>query len=513
MSTISGNNKRIAKNTVFLYFRMFVMMIVSLFTSRVVLDVLGTEDYGIYNIIGGVIVLFSFLNAALNAATQRFINFNLGKNDLKQANSVFCMSLNVYALLSVVIVILAETIGLWFVNTQLNIPAERMDAANWVYQCTILTFIINLIRIPYNASILAYERMDFYAYTSLGEAVLKLLVVYLLYVSFYDKLIVYALLYTVVPLLITIIYKLFCIRNFEICLYRRTWDKHIFQGLFGFTGWSLFGSLATMSAQQGLNILINVFYGVTVNAAVGIANQVCGTVNQFVSNFQMAFRPQIVKDYAAGEFDRFYRLIFSSSKFSFYLMFLLTLPIMLTIDTILSIWLVDVPQYTAIFCQLILIILIIEATAAPLWMSVEAKGNIRNYQILMSCVILLNFPLSYMALNFGFPVYTVWCMKIFVTLLVFATRCWYINKKLGFPLKDYCKEVLLSIFMVSIIGLPIPLVIKMSIDGLWVNFISVIVTSVLVAIIDIYMIGLNSSERRIVKDILQKKVPFLSKKQ
>lgn len=255
--------------------------------------------------------------------------------------------------------------------------------------------------------------MDFYAYTSLGEAVLKLLVVYLLYVSFYDKLIVYALLYTVVSLLMTIIYKLFCIRNFEICLYRRTWDKHIFQGLFGFTGWSLFGSLATMSAQQGLNILINVFYGVTVNAAVGIANQVCGTVNQFVSNFQMAFRPQIVKDYAAGDFDRFYRLIFSSSKFSFYLMFLLTLPIMFTIDTILSIWLVDVPQYTAIFCQLILIILIIEATAAPLWMSVEAKGNIRNYQILMSCVILLNFPLSYMALNLGFPVYTVWCIKDF----------------------------------------------------------------------------------------------------
>ena len=216
------------------------------------------------------------------------------------------MSMNVYLILSLIIMVLAETVGLWFVNTQLNIPVSRMNAANWVYQFTIVTFIISLIRIPYNASILAYERMDFYAYTSLGEVVLKLLVVYVLYVSSFDKLIVYAFLYTIVPLLITIIYKFFCTKNFEICRYKRGWNKEIFRNLFGFTGWSLFGSVATMSAQQGLNILINIFCGVTVNAAVGVANQVCAAVNQFVGNFQTAFRPQIIKDFAAGEYDKFY---------------------------------------------------------------------------------------------------------------------------------------------------------------------------------------------------------------
>lgn len=511
MSQTSNNSKRIAKNTLFLYLRMFVMMVISLFTSRVVLAVLGAQDYGIYNIIGGVIVLFSFLNSALNAATQRFLNFNLGKKDYVQANEVFCMSLNIYIILSLIIFVLAETVGLWFVNTQLNIPATRMIAANWVYQFTIITFIINIIRIPYNASILAYERMDFYAYTSLGEVVLKLLVVYVLYLSSFDKLIVYALLYTIVPLLITIVYKVFCSKNFKICRYKKSWSKEIFRNLFGFTGWSLFGSVATMSAQQGLNILINIFYGVTVNAAVGVANQVCAAVNQFVGNFQTAFRPQIIKDFAAGEYDKFYNLIFSASKFSFYMMFVLAFPIMLTIDSILSIWLVKVPPYTNIFCQLILVVMIIEAVATPLWMSVEARGNIRNYQILMSCVIILNFPLAYAVLACGLPVYCVWCVKIFVTLLVFVTRCWYIKKYMKFPLWDYMQKVLLKIFLVTLVAMPIPLAAKFLLHSFWLNLIAVLAISFIISVLDIYFIGLSSSEKKLVNSIIIKRIPFLKR--
>ena len=511
MSTDSANNKRIAKNTVFLYFRMFVMMIVSLFTSRVVLDVLGAQDYGIYNIIGGVIVLFSFLNSALNAATQRFLNFHLGRKEKDKATSIFCMSLNIYAILGIVFLLLAETVGQWFINSQLKIPAERMYAANWVYQLTIITFIINILRIPYNASILAYERMDFYAYASLGEAMLKLGVVYILYLSTYDRLIVYSILYSIIPLIISLVYWIFCKRNFETCNYRLIWDKDIFRQLFGFTGWSLFGSIATMSAQQGLNILVNIFFGVTVNAAVGIANQVCANVNHFVGNFQTAFRPQIIKDYAYGDYDRFYRLIFSASKFSFFMMFILALPIMLTIDSILKIWLVEVPEYTNIFCQLILVILIIEAVAAPLWMSVEAKGKIRNYQILMSCVIFLNFPLAYIVLKCGLPVYSVWIVKIIVTILVFLTRCWYINKHLGFPLGEYCKCVILKIATVTFFSLPIPLIAKMIISGFWTNLITVIVASVFTVSIVVYYIGLSSSEKEMVNKMFKKKILSIKK--
>ncbi len=506
-----GNSKKIAKNTLFLYIRMLVMMIVSLFTSRVVLDVLGAQDYGIYNIIGGVIVLFSFFKTALNAATQRFLNFSLGKKDNIHATRIFRMSMNVYIILSFIIIVSAETIGLWFVNTQLNIPSERISAANWVYQLTIITFVISIIRTPYDATILAHERMDFYAYMSLGEVVLKLLLVYIIYFSPYDKLIVYALLYTLIPLFILVICNIFCSRSFETCHYRVGWDSDIFKKLFSFTGWSLFGSLATMSAQQGLNILINIFYGVTVNAAVGIANQVCAAVNHFVGNFQVAFRPQITKYYAVGEYDKFYRLIFSASKFSYYMMFLLALPIMLSIDSILSIWLVEVPTYTAIFCQLILVIMIIEAVATPLWMSVEARGNIRNYQILMASVIFLNFPLAYAVLACGLPVYSVWCVKIIVTILVFVARCWYIKKYLNFPLMDYVSLVLLRIATVTIVALPIPFLIKFSISGFWYNLVGVTITSIIVAVIAIYQLGLNSSEKDMLSRVLVKKIHFLKK--
>ena len=244
MSTDSANNKRIAKNTLFLYVRMFVMMLTALFTSRIVLDVLGAADYGLNNVIGGVVVLFSFLNSALLSATQRFLNFHLGRKDFKQTNVVFCMSVNTYLLLSLLVIVLGETVGLWFVNTQLNIPPERMYAAQWVYQFTLIQFIISLLRVPYNASIIAYERMNFYAYLSLIEVVVKLLVVYLLYITTFDKLIFYSFLYTIVPFVITYIYKVYCNKHFEITRYRVFWDKNAFKDMFSFSSWSLFGSLA-----------------------------------------------------------------------------------------------------------------------------------------------------------------------------------------------------------------------------------------------------------------------------
>ena len=316
---MDANNKRIAKNTFILYIRMFVMMAVSLYTSRVVLEVLGETDYGIYNIIGGVVVLFSFFNGALLQATQRFLNFELGKKNIEGLERIFCMSMNAYLILSFIFLILAETIGLWFVNTQLNIPADRMTAANWVYQFSIATFIIRLIRVPYNATIIAYERMSFFAYMSLFEVILKLLMVYLLYAIKWDKLSFFAFFYTLLPILIYFIYKLYCNKHFYITWYKRIWDGQIFRQLFSFSGWSLFGSVANLLANQGLNILVNIFHGVSVNAALGIANQISAKVTQFLTNFQMAFNPQIVKKYAAGEMNSLYKLIYSASKISYFI--------------------------------------------------------------------------------------------------------------------------------------------------------------------------------------------------
>ena len=508
----SENNKRIAKNTLFLYLRMFVMMLTALFTSRIVLDVLGAADYGLNNVIGGVVVLFSFLNAALLSATQRFLNFYLGKKDIKQANVVFCMSMNTYLLLSIIVIILGETIGLWFVNTQLNIPSERLYAAQWVYQFTLLQFVVNLLRVPYNASIIAYEKMNFYAYISLIEVIAKLVVVYLLYITTYDKLIFYSFLYTIVPFVIALAYKLYCNNNFEITKYRAVWDKIAFKEMFSFSGWSLFGSLANLAAQQGLNILINIFYGVTVNAAAGIANQVSNNVYGFISNFQTAFQPQIVKTYAAKEIEKFHKLIFQTSKFSYFMVIVLVMPILFTIDGLLEIWLKAVPEYTAIFCRLILIFFSIEAITAPLWMSVQATGKIRNYQILMASLILLNFPIAYIVLENGLPVYTVWIVRIIINIITMTARCIYIKHKLDFPLLPYVRQVIIPIITVTVVALLVPIILNYWIYVFWNNMIVVGFVTVIVTLIDVYSIGMNVHEKELVRGVIRKKLSTFKQK-
>ncbi len=505
MTLISNSNKLIAKNTIFLYFRMFIMMLIALFTSRIVLDVLGATDYGLNNVIGGCVTLFSFLNTALLSATQRFLNYHLGRKDYVQANVVFCMSLNTYILLSIVVFILGEIIGVWFIETQLNIPPERMLAAKWVFHFSLFQFVINLLRVPYNASIVAYERMNFYAYISLFEAIMKLLVAYFLYVSTYDRLILYAFLYMVVTLLTLFVYKIYCNRNFEITSYKLFWNKRAFEKIFSFSGWSLFGSVANLAAQQGISILINIFYGVNVNAAAGIAGQVSANVFGFITNFQTAFQPQIVKNYAAKEIERFNKLIILSSKFSYFLLFIFVLPILFTVDGLLDVWLKDVPEYTAVFCRLILIFLCIEAVSAPLWMAVQATGNIRNYQLFIAGLIFFNFPLSFLLLKLNFPVYVVWVVRIFVNIIVLVFRCIYIKRMLNFPLNIYIYKVLGPISLVTIIAMPVPFLLFFVIEGFWRNLLIVGGVTFVVAIIDVYFVGLEQRERDVLHDVVFKK--------
>lgn len=485
---------------------MFVMMGVSLYTSRVVLQALGETDYGIYNIIGGVVVLFSFLNGALLQATQRFLNYELGKNNQEALSRTFCMSMNSYLILSFIFLILSETIGLWLVNTQLNIPTNRMIAANWVYQFSIITFIVNLIRVPYNATIIAYERMSFFAYISLVEVILKLMVVYLLLIINGDRLLFFALFYALTPLLINYIYKRYCNRNFLITLYKRMWDGNTFRQLFSFSGWSLFGSIANLLASQGLNILVNIFCGVVVNAALGIANQVSSKVTLFMTNFQMAFNPQIVKKYSANETESLYQLIFRTSKFSYYLMLIISLPLILKMDLILSIWLVEVPRYTAIFSQLILVFMLIEALTAPLWMYVQATGKIKKYQILMGALIFLNFPLAYIVLKMKLPVYHIWTVRILVNLLVFFIRCVYMRKVFNFPVSRYWHSVLIPVLCVSFLIIPLLLYIDSFDMTLWLSLTITVLTSLLMSSIIIFYIGLTRVEREIIKTTIRSKI-------
>ena len=352
MSEKSENNKRIAKNTLALYARMLFTMAVSLYTSRVVLNTLGVEDYGLYNVVGGFVAMFSFFNAAMASATQRYMNFELGRGDNARLHKVFCTSINIHAIISGVVLLLAETVGLWFVYTKLSIPPERFSAALWVYHASVLASVVMVMSIPYNAAIIAHERMGAFAYISVLEVTLKLLIVYMLVVTDIDKLKLYAVLMLLVQLLIRLIYGRYSGRNFAETHYRRMWDGALFREMTGFAGWNLFGNIAAVAFTQGLNVLLNMFFGPTVNAARGIAVQVQNAIKGFCVNFQTALNPQITKSYASDDMAYMHKLIFTSSKFSYYLLLLLSLPVILETPVILKWWLGIVPGHTVAFVRL-----------------------------------------------------------------------------------------------------------------------------------------------------------------
>ena len=503
MTDTSANNKRIAKNTLLLYIRMFLMMGITLYTSRVVLQMLGVDDFGIYNVVGGIIVLFSFINNAMVASTQRFLNFELGRGNVEEAQKVFAASLNIYLVIVVIFMLLAETVGLWFLNRYINIPSERTVAANWVYQASLVATALNFVRMPYNAAIIAYERMSFYAYTSIIEAALKLGIVFLLY-SFADKLIAYAWLVSVVALLILLMYVFFCRRVFVICRHHTfAYDKRRYTALVSFSGWSLFGSVASMGASQGVNILLNIFFGVFVNAAMGIANQVSGAIGLFVGNFQTAFNPQIVKSYASGEMERFINLILKASKYSYYLLFLIALPCFICCNEILQLWLGEVPLHAVSFCRLLIIFSLIDAIQGPLWMSAQATGKIKHYQLLMSCLILLNLPVTYVVLKL-FPIAELGLViRVSINIITAVVRVVYLKLLFPFPVIRYVKETVGTCIVVSVMSVLFPWLIYQNTDGLS-QLCLTISASLVCTLVFIYIIGLSCSERQIVLNIIRR---------
>lgn len=483
---------------------MLLTMGVSLYTSRVVLNVLGVEDFGIYNVVGGVIILFSFLNGALTQATQRFLTYELGRHNLLKFKQVFSISLLVYLGLSLIIVILGESFGLWFLNTQLNIEAERMPAANWVYQFTLIAFFLNMMRTPYNAAIIAHEKMSFYAYISIVEVALKLLIVYLLMWVSFDKLVGYSILVAGVSFIVLLLYISYCIRQFNVCRYIYYWNKSLFAKLIGFSGWSMFGSLSVVATNQGLNMLLNIFFGVVVNAAMGITNQISNAVNQLVLNFQVAFNPQITKSYAIGDKAYYELLIFRSAKISYLLLLFVSLPILIKTEAVLHIWLGSVPQYTVLFCRYTVISLLIDTLSGPLWMIVQAKGQIRNYQLIISSIFWLNLVLSFVLFSFGYNPVSALIVRCVISVVLLITRLFLLVPMLDFPSKLFCKRVIFNVVCITLFVIPFPLLVSVYTVGM-LSLILTIVVSFLFTLFFSYFFGLNINEKESVnKYILSK---------
>ena len=451
----NNNNKRIAKNTLLLYFRMLFIMVVSLYTSRAVLNTLGVVDYGVYNVVGGIVVVFSFVNAAMATATQRYITFALGKQDEKWLKTIFSTALQIHVMLAGVVVLLTETIGLWFLYNKMQIPADRMSAAFWVLQCSIGASVIMILSVPYNAAIIAHEKMSAFAYISVLEVVLKLAIIYMLLIFSVDKLILYAFLFFAVQLLIRICYSTYCQRHFEETIYHRIWDKCLFKEMLGFAGWNVCGNMAGMLSAQGVNLILNVFFGPAINAARGLAVQVQNAIEQFASNFQMAANPQITKSFAHGDLESMHKLIIRTSRITFFLLFMFTLPLYFYAEDILRVWLKVVPQYTAIFLQLSLLVSMVDGVANPLMIAAQATGKIRKFLTIIALIALTIAPISYVVLKMGAAPYMVYLVHLMVCSVIFVVRLLLIKPLIQLSISRYYKELFMSILPVVIISVPL----------------------------------------------------------
>ncbi len=484
-----------------LYVRMFFIMAVTLYTSRVILQVLGVEDFGIYNVVGGVVSMIGFLKGAMSAATTRFITYELGRNDLEQLRKTYCVSLMIYALICIVFVFLAETVGLWFLNAQLIIPDDRINAANWVYQFTLLSLIVEMMAQPFNAVIISHERMSFFAYISVLEVILKLLIVYILTIQPYDNLATYGVLVFVVSLIVQTVYGLYCKRNFQECKFKIYKDSLLFKQMFFYSGWNLFGSLSALVKGQGLNILLNIFFNPAVNAARGIAFQIGNAISQFSHNFFTAVRPQIIKYYAQEDLDNMFVLIFRSSKLSFYLNLFFSVPLLIETTYIINLWLGQIPEYVVVFSRLIIIISAVEAMAHPMMTAAHATGNVALYQSTVGTMNILNLPVSYVFLVLGYSPMTVFWISLVITILCVFVRLFIVKHLINsFPVVLYIKKVLAICVLVGLLSFLFPLLVYTYMPIGFCRFVLNCVVCSLSVITIIYFLGLDKNEQTFVNN-------------
>ena len=498
MSNTADNNKRIAKNTLMLYIRMLFSMFVGLYTSRITLNALGVDNYGIYNVVGGVVSMFSVLSGSLSAAISRFITFELGRENLERLKKVFSSAVTIQIVLSFIVVLLAETVGLWFLNNKMVIPADRMAAAHWVYQLSILTFVVGLISVPYNAAIIAHERMSAFAYMSIFDVLAKLLVAFSMYHSPYDRLIHYAVLLAVLSLINRLIYGIYCKKQFAECTFQFIFDKSLLKQMFGFAGWNFIGASSAVLRDQGGNIILNMFCGPVVNAARGIALQVSSAIQGFVSNFMTALNPQITKSYASGEHDYMMSLVYKGARFSYYILLLLSLPVIVNTPYILKLWLGEVPEHTVSFVRLVLIFAMSESLANPLITAMLATGRIRNYQLVVGGLQMLNLPLAYMLLRLGYPPESVFLVAIFISVCCEMARLYMLRSMIQLSVRSFLRSVYFNVIAVSIIAAIVPVILSgtlpLGIVGLLISCVCCIVCTV----ISIFYVGFSRDERKMI---------------
>lgn len=482
---------------------MIIIMIVSLYTSRIVLKALGVEDFGIYNVVGGIVLMFSFLNSSMTSATQRFFSYELGKNNQEQLRKVFIMSVNIHAIISIIIVLFAETVGLWFLNEKLNISPERLEAANWVFQFSLFSFIVSINAVPYNAAIVAHERMNIYAYVSIFEALAKLGIVFLLLGIHYDKLKLYSFLIFCIALLTFVIYRIYCKRKLPSTNYYPIWNRDLFTTLTSYAGWNIFGNLAHVTMAQGINILLNIFFGPVVNASRAIAFQVYSAVSGFVSNFQMALNPQIIKSYASDDKVLMHQLIFRGARFSFFMLYFLVLPILLEAESVLLWWLGIVPAYSVLFLRLVLLNLLVDSFSGPLMTGAQASGRIKMYQLVVGGLLILNLPVSYLFLKFGFDPQITMIISIFISVVALFSRLYIISPLINLSIFKFISNVLNKALLIGITAIIIPFVIRMIMDPGFLRFLIVCISSAISTCFFVYYLGLQMEERSFVNSKLE----------
>lgn len=499
-----SNTKRIAKNTVFLYFRMLVIMGVNLYTVRVVLDVLGAEDYGIYYVIGGVVTMFSFLNSTLASSSQRFFSYELGRGDFRRLRELF--SLNITMLLSfiVVLLIIAETAGLWFINTQLTIPSVKMEAANWVYQFAIFSFIASILTVPYHALIIAHEKMNAFAYISIAEAVVKLLIVFLLMLIPFDRLELYSVLLFFSSAIVTFSYYCYCRKNFSESRFRFFWNRERAVEFFSYSGWHFIGSVSVVVQNQGINILLNMFFNPVVNAARAIAYQVNVAINALAANFFVAVKPQIYKSYSTGKIDEMNFLVCQSTKFCFYLILFLAIPVYLEVSYILNLWLNKVPLYTVLFTKLAIINALIDSTNSPAIASALATGRIKKFELCTGILMIMNLPISYVFLKLGYLPQITFCISISISLLTVWIRVFILRNLTGLSVREYNLNVLWPMLKVVMTAFGIPFLLNQYMQEGTIRFFVVGIISLLSTFLAVWKFGLIDSERLMIRDFGKK---------
>ncbi len=509
MSEYTSSNKRIAKNTMFLYLRMMVVMIVALYTSRVILNTLGATDYGIYNVVGGIVTIVGFLNSALGASTSRFLTLALGEKNGEKQKKTFGAALNLHIFVALLVLIIGETIGLWFFYEKMIIPEDRMTAAFWVFQFSIITTMVAFTQVPYNATLIAHEEMSIYAYVGLYEAFSKLIIAYLIFVSPIDKLVFYGLLLLVNTVAVQSFYRWYAVKHFEECKFSLVRDKSLYKQLLSYGGWDLFGNLALVCQGQGVNLLLNVFFGPIVNAARAIAFQIQGAVMQFVSNFMMAVRPQVIKNYTEGNVDRMYKLTFYTAKFSYMLMLALVVPICFEINFILKLWLGDnVPDQTALFAIIVLLTYTWRTFHVAALMPYHAIGKIKTGNVTIGSLMIASLPIGYILFRIGCPAYSVFLAILSIEVVSMFAIWWIIHRYEYFPYRMLFTKVLFPSGIVTLLTLLAPTCIIYFMEESWLRFCLIILVSEGSLILSTLYVGLNKEERTRIVSLINNKLNY-----